>query len=701
MKIFGRSATVYVLTLLVLIIGAILWSTDLTVDPPTRYCGMGQSLSTDPACCVYHARNEVIFGEADPFNYPRWIVIQRSMVSQVARVWFSIAGVSLEQSNAVGVILLLCSLVFFLLALQRHHRPWVSLVVAVCYMVNITLIVHGRVPYLENGLIFIMSLLFFVYSLWGDRIWGLCLSGALVSAAVLMGKLFGALLLPALLMTVWFSDRENRMRKVLSVVGASAAATVILYLILFGAKISLVYAYLREQSYGIKGFPAGLTSPWAFLEHLVSYGFGNRLFPLSWDLLLFLWAGGLLLTYLLIHGQLPQRISRISALSMFSVGCIFLGLMPQNYSPLRYALILIPPLLMVCFTFFDSARDTKVTGPKEASYVRFIVLFLVVWQALFQIVGMAFFLNNTPIRMLTWSTLPFALVIVYFLRRAMIRSKRPVGRRVINITLVVMILFSLVVNASNVKGWLLTNPNRTIVLANDDLGRILGENAVVSGPYAPVLSLENDLKSFVYYFGVARVDSLLLRQYPITHLAMDESNWELAVKDYPELASVVPSTVYWIRDYGVKICNISRVFGNEEAATYQETDFEKAARYYHDKQFDSAYVTLQQFRAVQPNCWSADLLWAELLIKFGKYQEATGVLTGLANRHPADYYTNLVCGRSLQIIGTIQRNNYLLTAAQKYYRKAVENNRFKAQFAMRLFQQTQQQLNESLRSATP
>ncbi|MCK4574175.1 MAG: hypothetical protein KAU36_07375, partial [candidate division Zixibacteria bacterium] len=258
----------YILTFLIFAAGLAFWLADLTSDPPMYYAGYGQSLSTDPAQYVHHARNEILFGDFDPFDYPRWTVYQHSLTSLTGWLWFSIAGVSIKQAAVVGLILCLGGLIFLILGLARYHRPWVTSVVALCYIINITLYTHGRLSYLENGLIFIAAMLFFVYSRWGDRLWGVALSGLLVAIAMLTGKLFGALLLPALLLAILFSGRDDSWRRALVSGGAFLIGSLALMLMLYGTDLAAAMGYVGEQSYGLRGFPKGLTTPWDFVEHL-------------------------------------------------------------------------------------------------------------------------------------------------------------------------------------------------------------------------------------------------------------------------------------------------------------------------------------------------------------------------------------------------------------------------------------------------
>ncbi|UCE23842.1 MAG: hypothetical protein JSU74_11165 [Candidatus Zixiibacteriota bacterium] len=688
-----------VLTVLIFAAGLVFWLYGLSADPPLYFSGMGQSLSTDPAQYVYHARNKAVFGDSDPFDYPRWLVYQRSLTSLTAYIWFSLAGVSLGNANVVGIILSLGALIIFLVAVLRFHRPWVGAAVTVCYMMNITMLVHGRLSYLENGLTFIAALLFLFYSQWGKKTWALVASGALVAVAMLLGKLFGVLLLPALLLTDWFSGEEKRVRRAVTMIVSFAIAAVILVFVLYGTKLSAVYGYFGEQSYGLRGFPKGLASPWAFFEHLISYGFRNRFFFLDFDLLVFMWAGGALLTYLMVGGYQLNRLSPIVRLSMFAVPCIFLGLMPLNYSPVRYALFLIPPIIVFCFGLMDHMLANPPPETRQAGWVRYILILLLAWQALFHLVGTVFFIDYAPIPILTWATLPGAIGIALLVRSMLNRRKIVVSKKLLYISLGVVLLFSVGLNAYRIGTRVLVSHNISIKEANADLRGIVGDQAVVSGPYGPVLTLDNDLMSFIHLFGVASVDSSLFLRYPITHLAIDTSNWAEAVKCYPDLEGMKPITAYWIRDYIVKICNVSKFFGNPEAARYRETLYEKAVQHYFAGHTDSAVFALETFMRGRPRNRSANMFYVEMLLAAGRLQEAAVATRQLAARHPSDYYTNLVCGRSLQIIGLLVNDPSLVQLAERYYEKAVRNNPFKASYAQSIWDQTHQMYSGKGRSS--
>ena len=78
----------YFLIAVIFIGGVVFWQSNLESDPPMYYSGLGQSLSTDAAQYVHHARNKILFDDFDPFNYPRWTVYQHSLTSLVS--YFSV-----------------------------------------------------------------------------------------------------------------------------------------------------------------------------------------------------------------------------------------------------------------------------------------------------------------------------------------------------------------------------------------------------------------------------------------------------------------------------------------------------------------------------------------------------------------------------------------------------------------------------------
>ncbi|MDH4034769.1 MAG: hypothetical protein OEV80_13330, partial [candidate division Zixibacteria bacterium] len=606
----------YTLTLLIVIGGFLFWSSDLTSDPPMYYSGLGQSLATDPAQYVHHARNQVLYDDWDPFDYPRWTVYQHSLTSAVGWLVFSVWGVSGENAGVVGMVLSLGGLLFFLLGIFRHCRSWVTAAVALCFVINVTLLTYGRLSYLENGLILIAAIFFFVYCWFGHKLWGLVLSALLVAAATFTGKLFGALLLPALLLAVFWSGRPGRYRQMALTFCAYAVGSVLIVLLLYGGNFSAAFSYVGEQSYGLRGFPAGLSSPWGFFEHLIGYGFQNRMFYLDPDLFMFVLVAGLVMI-LFKRGDNEKPLSPLIRLSASWLGIVLLGLMPLNYSPLRYALFLIPAIIVLVFALIDGLVSKRQLTPTIPGKPDFVLLALLFWFALYHIVGNVFYFNNTPYRMLTWGCLPAAVLLVWAMRRALVKYDFKISRKVVVVSILLMIGLSGLANGFRIRRVHYLDHNFNLMEANAGISEIVGRNAVISGPYGPALTLNTKLKSFIHLFGVADVDSTLFDRQPITHLAVDVSNLTVAARDYPQLEGLQPVATYWIRDTEVKLFNISKNFNNPQAAQYEPSLYEQAQVYLQHNHLDSAQLELTRHHAEHPLTKSSGQLQIDIYMRTG------------------------------------------------------------------------------------
>ena len=680
----------YILAVIVLVGGAIFWCSDLISDPPTYFSGSGQSLSTDPAQYIQHARNKVLFGQWNLADHSRWTVFQHSLTSLAGYALFSLFGVSAATANATGVVLSLGGLILILFGLARRHRPWVLAAVAFLYVTNVTLLTHGRLSYLENGLVFITGLMFLVYSRWGDSLRGVAVAGALAAVATFTGKLIGGLLLPALVMTIVISETDRRLRFAVIATLSFVAAGAALVLILYGGDTTAVIAYLREQSHGIQGFPGGLSSPWGFVEHLVSFGYVNRLYYLGPDLLMLLICGASLLIFLRNPNVQRPALPRTTA---FCIGWILtgvLGLMVQNYSPIRYSLFLIPAFIVFCLTAFDHYLKQPEPAVKLPGKWGVAVFGLLVWICLFQVIANGFFFHTSqaPIRILTWAVFPAAIGIAWTARYVSGRFSLRLGRRHLVAALAVVLCLSAVSNAFRIRRAHFLDHNFNIVEASEDLDRILGAGAVLSGPYSLVLALGTDFPSMIYLFSGTNVDDTFFERHPVTHLVVDISNWQAAVNLYPGLASLPAITTYWIRDFEVRVFNISRLFGNPQARDYRESHYEKAIGHFQAGRPDSAQIEIDHHLALQPMTKSAGLLVGDLLWERQRYDDVITHMTSLANRYRTDAYVQIECARMLQMIGLMRRDNNLVSQSQGYYDRAVAVNRFKGSHVQEVYNET-------------
>jgi len=686
-----RSEWFYLITAVIMVAGFVFWQSDLTSDPPMYFSGIGQSLSTDPYMYSFHARNKILFGEFDPFDDPRWIVFERSLVSICSYLWLSVTGVTLREANTVGLLLSVAGLFLIVLGLTKHHRPWVTSIVALTYLMNVTLLTYGRLPYLENGLIFLSGLMFLLFVRWGHRLRGTIACGIVIALAMLTGKVFGVLLLPALILAILVTKQPGRWKLSLAAIGSFTLTAGALAFLLYGAETGEAVGFFSFQSLGLHGFPEGLTSPLAFFEHLVAFGFENRLFYLNPDVLLCLTVGGVLLACFLrsnnaAFGDLPPAIN----LSLFWILCVWIGVMPLNYSPLRYSLLLIPAILVFCFTTMDyclSARKRRSIALRGKGVAIMIILF---WIVTFHVIMNAVFFNepDAPRRLILWFSLAGGVVVAFSLKWLLGSRFCIFSRSTVAAMLIGLLGVSVVVNSFRIRRKHYLDHHFSIVEANQDVNQILSKNAVIAGPYAPAMTFQTNHQSLIHFFGAAKEDSRLFDRYPITHIAADQPSWGVAVTRFPPLGELKPVASYWIRDYQVQLFNVSKTFSNPQANAYVESDFERAAAYYNKGQFDSALAVLNATPEIISTSKAAGILYSELLRRNEQYEHVLRILLALAARYPTDFSIQLQCGHFLQQVALARKDRAMLLQAQKHYEKATILNPYRAEFANTLYIQT-------------
>lgn len=692
----GASSTranliLYLLTAAIVISGFIYWQSDLTSDPPMYYSGIGQSLGTDPAQYIHHARNKVLFDDWTPYDYSRWTVYEHSLVSGLAYIWFSLTEVSIRNANMVGVLLSLGGLILILIGLSRHHRAWVLPAVALAWTMNVSLLTYGRLSYLENGLLFLLGLAFMIWCWWGDQTWGVALTGAVIAAAALTGKLFGVLMLPAVVAAIWCGPQELRRRHLIASVGGFVVGGILLIFALYGTDIRAAFGYAGEQAYGLRGFPDGLKSPWAFVEHLISYGYGNRAWYLDADLFVILIVGiGLLIMLMNRRGERPQ-LPRSVVLAGFWMAAVWLAMMPLNYSPLRYALMMFPAIFVFGFGLLDVTSRSKHHPVEAVSRTGLAALGLLSWWAGYQVIRNLFWFNEPVGSWLVWTTIAIGVVAALGLSLLLKRGALVVSRGWALGILAVMLASVVVVNTARVRRHHVLEQAYNIAEANDDLAHILNEGAVLSGAYGPVLTTNTPHHNFIHLFSaVADPDTALFDRYPVTHIAVEVASHAAAKEQYPEIEQAPFVTTFWIRDQEVRVYRLAGLFQNPEAAAYEPTGFELAYTAFRDGQIDSATAYLEAYLTRHPMTKSAGLLQTDLYLARRDVQAGLNLLTELADTYRTDFYIQMQCGRLYLMLGLTRNDPSMTELARRYFKRGVDANRFKGDFAMRLAQQTRQ-----------
>ena len=77
-----------------------------------------------------------------------------------------------------------------------------------------------------------------------------------------------------------------------------------------------------------------------------------------------------------------------------------------------------------------------------------------------------------------------------------------------------------------------------------------------------------------------------------------------------------------------------------------------------------------------------------LLFGMQRYRESLAVLEKLADDYPTDFSLSLNCGWKMEIIALGVKDNNLLAKAENYFKQAVAINPYRADYASRIWQQT-------------
>ena len=189
---------------------------------------------------------------------------------------------------------------------------------------------------------------------------------------------------------------------------------------------------------------------------------------------------------------------------------------------------------------------------------------------------------------------------------------------------------------------------------NNELKQIIDPGAVITGPYGATLTADNSIKNIIYMFGLANIEKDLFDEFPISHIATDQSNWTRALSDFPFLKSAI--RIVQMPVGGVAI-DIFRVPGSN----IPQTDFEKGSVFLSGGQADSAYIYLKKFNAQNPGHYLGRTHLAYASLVNGLPDECLKIIDDLLIEMPDDYVLHGFCK-------TIYLQLYNITKDKKNYR---------------------------------
>ncbi len=663
---FNKQNVLILLSLLIFAAASIIRFCWLNADPPLFFTGLGQALQTDPYNITYFARNFALFGDSDIFDYPRLIVFKYSLMSLFSYIFFAIGGVSRFTANLAAAVISLGSIFIYTRALQTQIGKY-CLIAALLLTANTIMIVYGKLPFLENGLIFLCAVLYFVVFKYSGQLSGLIITGVLITLCGLSGKMFGLMMIFPVCAALFFMSKKTATKKIVVVVASSFVSFLILAFSFYGTRIDAVFQFLGEQTAGVYGIPVGLTSPVKFLEQLTTFTGNTKLFYFSPMLLVLL----IIALFIVINSPRLREKIRSNLPLLFNLVWLvsgFLLLSVFTYRPLRYHLFLVFPMAGV-ISIVMSEDGLKSLNPR-IRIVNSLLTLVVVWYLAVQaaFIGYLAFLKKYPPDEISWYALFPALIVSLLV---MIYKKYLNG--IVRCRMEILIICGVLYVAH--QGFLIYKWHDTISYtmhqAGNDLKGILSDNCRLSGSYAQALSIDNAIRSVTFIPGPLGEDKNRVCDWDITHLAIEEGNVKSILKYIPQLAGSRRVAEYYLKDSKVGIYRIKCRTGRD----YAMTDFERAVDHMTSPRYpDSIYYYLTRFLEHYPESKAGLRLLADYYFMTQNIDKIIPTFNRLFDFYPNDFWLYFECGRTCYMLARVTGNPGMSYSAERYFDLAREKN---------------------------
>lgn len=681
---WGQGARLAIMGAALLLVAALLRSLHLAADPPLRL-DWSQAPFTDGARVVDGARNQVLFGRwvIDPLNPA---VAHYPLSNALAWLVFRLAGVGIAQAAVSSVAAGVLSVFFIGLGLYRWAGPLPAALGGLFMAVNYHLIMFDRMPMSEALMIGLMSAAACALgaALQGDPPGRrpLLAAGALVGTAAFFVKLHALVLLPAGVLAIFGANaragrgwRAARRDAALfaGVVGGLGVAWLLTSIATHPAAMG---RFLQANVVGHYNYPVqdqgAVESFQIFLRKRVQglFGFGVNV--------TFLWrsclvaVAGLLLFVRYLNG-LPRRwraTPPFENLLVLWLGTGMLAVSLLDYRPLRYHIMLLPPLcalaalalaeflrgrgrwrlpplngrrwlLVPAAGFFAGYQFIGEGGRLLVFHSRGIYDFLTALRldgdAIMNAVGkltQGFWKPTfTAVAVCALVVAGYALV-----ERAQRRGGGwALAPRRREAAVLAFLAISLAWDLGQYMSWA-ARPRWTLLEAGRDLGQIVGPGAVIMGVSATTICLENRHVTVPNDGDLVRRNQPdVLGRYPITHFLYRGGRLRPYLeKHFPQaLASQVFVRSYAIAGENAELWRVPAWPGSR-GRDYRPTAFEEGIAMLQQSRFAEGARAFEAFLRDHPDNGNACVVLAACYSELGRGEETLGLFERAAKLRPRD-----------------------------------------------------------------
>jgi len=337
---------------------------------------------------------------------------------------------------------------------------------------------------------------------------------------------------------------------------------------------------------------------------------------------------------------------------------------------MRYQVLLIPPMCaLAAFCLIDFLNPAEIRKKPKRSAWFWAFSIPVASFLIFHVIS--FFLKlfgwTAQLSSIILASLFLSFLLTYVFHEA--KRWKPSLRMKARKSVIVAEAILLVVIINGAQFWRFSgNVQYSLLNSSKDLGQILNEGAVISGPYSQALIMENELKLVSRMFHPGDDDPDFFPRHPITHLALEAEGGQRqqAFTDYPEvLRNAKLVTTYHLRNFPVHILRVAESSGNPDAKKYKLSDFEKAKLLIEEDQIDSAIVALDQFVSNHPHNLSGYMTLAELHYERQDYEKAALSLERASISDPTNSFIH-------EVLGIVYSDQYDQERVYNYRLQAIE-----------------------------
>jgi hypothetical protein len=586
------------------------------------------------------------------------VFFQKNITGLVAYLLFLVTGPGIGPSHLVAVLLNLVGIAFLTWGVGRAFGFLAGWATALLLAVNYLFASYGRLPFLEVASNATLAVAFFALIASVRRWWWALIGGVIAGAGAFFGKVTALHAAPIFLLSYglvgWQAQNESGIRRWARPVGYAAGMGLVFVMWYVSAYLpasSEVLAYLKEQSLQLYGTPVGLSSLKGFFTQWFSFGINTSL--LTWAPILSI-AGLLGMSWMLVRYlrgpswkscllHLPPPV--LALVGWFWSG--YAALMPFNYRPVRYQIVLLYPLAgaagwMLARMVTDRRREDEPGG--KASWYMLPVLAVIFATGLQHFAMSRWFEQARPGPLIQGAMVALLLgvilssVWIWLARRGAGRSRAATRMHgVLELAVVVILLGTLVDQGRHFVRWW-SDRQYALVSANRDLEQALGEGAILTGGYGTALTQTGFHGNFPAMFGVAHADPDFFKKFPVTHVAIVDVADEPFFRDYKSIAQAAERvTTYSVRNLPITVFRVAELGGNSRAGGYRPSAFEQLQLRIRGRSMDSVLAAAPGWIKDSANCFSGWRWLGDLFARYGENDQALDAYQQAAGFFPDDY----------------------------------------------------------------